>query len=125
MPEDLSELSADPSSFPIVAVVDSGVSANVPPLDSWIYARERFVAADEQNTYHGTFVAGLLVWGHVLNSATSEIGAHPCRILDIHVLPNADPTYGPLGMISEAELLQDLEQSLIRHSNEVRVWNLS
>jgi serine protease AprX len=125
MPEDLREIYADPSSFPIVAVVDSGVSSKIAPLESWIYDRERFVASDEENTYHGTFVAGLLVWGHMLNSTASEIGTHPCRILDIHVLPNADPTHGPVGVISEAELLQDLEQSLIRHSNEVRVWNLS
>jgi hypothetical protein len=125
MPDDLPAIYADPSSFPIVAVVDSGISPNVPPLRSWIYDRERFVASGEENTYHGTFVAGLLVWGHTLNSTTSEIGDHPCRILDIHVLPNADPTKGPVGVISESELLQDLEQSLLRHSNEVRVWNLS
>ena len=41
------------------------------------------------------------------------------------MLPNLDPTYGAVGSITEAELLQDLEQALVRHSNEVKVWNLS
>jgi serine protease AprX len=105
--------------------VDSGVTRKIPELEQWIYNRERFVAAAEENTYHGTFVAGLLIWGHVLNTNHPEIGRHPCRILDIHVLPNTDPTYGAVGTITEAELLHDLEQALIKYSNEVKVWNLS
>ncbi|MBI5818677.1 MAG: S8 family peptidase [Verrucomicrobia bacterium] len=115
----------DPASFPIVGVVDSGVTKDVPNLERWVYSRERFVSAAEENTYHGTFVAGLLVWGHVLNPEYPEIGRHPCRILDIHVLPNSDPTYGAVGSVTESELLQDLEQALLKHSNEVKVWNLS
>ena len=125
LPEGALRREADPASFPIVAVVDSGVMVGISDLESWIYTRERFVAKAEENTYHGTFVAGLLVWGHVLNPGQPEIGRHPCRILDIHVLPNLDPTYGAVGSITEAELLQDLEQALGRHSNEVKVWNLS
>ncbi|MHA3771639.1 S8 family peptidase [Verrucomicrobiota bacterium sgz303538] len=112
-------------SAPIVGVVDSGVTTSIPSLESWVYARERFVAQSESNTSHGTFVAGLIVWGHQLNPAVPEITEHPCRILDVHVLPNANPTFGPVGYISEAELLQDLEQCLTQHSNEVKVWNLS
>jgi serine protease AprX len=125
MPEFLRAIDADPTSFPIVAVVDSGVTESVLPLQTWIYGKERFVAQSEENTYHGTFVAGLLVWGHLLNGNTPEVGEHPCRILDIQVLPNYDPTHGAVGTVTEAELLQDLEQALIRHSNEVKVWNLS
>ncbi|MDR3405893.1 MAG: S8 family peptidase [Chthoniobacter sp.] len=125
MPSSIPSSESDPGSFPIVGVVDSGVATNIPSLEPWVYGRERHVASAEENTYHGTFVAGLLVWGHVLNDGHPEIGRHPCRILDIHVLPNSDPTYGAVGSISEAELLQDLEQALLTHSNEVKVWNLS
>ncbi len=124
-PASLLQSENDPASYPIVAVVDSGVTSSIPELDHWIYARERFVARPEENIYHGTFIAGLLVWGHLLNPGQSEIGRHPCRILDIHVLPNTDPTHGPVGSITEAELLQDLEQALIKYANEVKVWNLS
>lgn len=125
MPDSIRTSELDPSAFPIVGVVDSGVTWRIPELEPWVYRRERFVAAAEENTYHGTFVAGLFVWGHVLNAAHSEIGPHPCRILDIHVLPNSDPTHGAVGSITESELLQDLELALREHSNEVKVWNLS
>lgn len=125
MPTSILASESDPAAFPIVGVVDSGVAKSIPELEPWIYGRERFVAAEEENTYHGTFVAGLLVWGHVLNADHSEIGRHPCRILDIHVLPNSDPTHGAVGTVTESEMLQDLERALLKHSNEVKVWNLS
>ena len=125
MPSSIRAAGPDPAAFPIVGVVDSGVTKTIPELEPWIYSRERFVAAAEENTYHGTFVAGLLVWGHLLNSGQAEIGPHPCRILDIHVMPNLDPTYGAVGTITESELLQDLERALLKYSNEVKVWNLS
>jgi len=41
------------------------------------------------------------------------------------VLPNSNPTYGAVGSVTESELLQDLEQALLKYSNEVKVWNLS
>jgi hypothetical protein len=124
-PDAVFDSETDPMSFPIVGVVDSGVTSSIPELEKWIYGRERLVAKEEENTYHGTFVAGLLIWGHVLNSGYPEVGRHPCRILDIHALPNTDPTFGAVGTITEAELLQDLQQVLAKYSNEVRVWNLS
>jgi hypothetical protein len=125
MPTTLQQLGADPTDFPIVAVVDSGVTAQNPLLQQWVYRRERFVAAQEENTYHGSFVAGLLVWGHELNPTHSEVQAHPCRIFDVHVLPNSDPTHGGVGFIAEPELLQDLEECLKKYANDVKVWNLS
>ena len=125
LPDSVLASESDPESYPIVGVVDSGVNRTIPELEQWVYAREPYVASAEENTYHGTFVAGLLIWGHVLNENNPEIGRHPCRILDIQVLPNTDPTYGPVGSITETELLQDLEQVLLKHSNEVKVWNLS
>jgi hypothetical protein len=115
----------NPTDFPIVAVVDSGVDSHISNLEEWLYRRERYVARQEENTYHGTFVAGLIVWGHELNSSITEVGAHPCRVLDVHVLPNADPTFGSVGVITETELIIVLEECLRRYANEVKVWNLS
>jgi hypothetical protein len=125
IPTTLQRIGADTTDFPIVAVVDSGVTSMLPNLEEWVYKHRRFVAREEENTYHGTFVAGLLVWGHELNASIPEVGAHPCRILDIHVLPNADPSFGSVGVITETELLRDLDECLSRYANEVKVWNLS
>jgi serine protease AprX len=124
LPASLPSAGTDPSAYPIVAVVDSGIDSSIQQLQEWIYQRERFVAPMESNTYHGTFVSGIIVWGHHLNSIP-EIGNTPCRILDIHILPNDDPTVGGVGVVTEPELLQALEQCLQKYANEVKVWNLS
>jgi hypothetical protein len=125
LPPSLQRIGADPTDLPVVAVVDSGIDSQISSLEEWVYRHERFVARQEENTYHGTFVAGLIVWGHELNSSIPEVGVHPCRVLDIHVLPNSDPSYGRVGIITETELINDLEVCLNRYANEVKVWNLS
>jgi serine protease AprX len=110
--------------FPVVAVVDSGI-APIHALTPWIYGRESFVADAEADTYHGSFVGSLLVWGDKLNPGLAGVDATPCRLLDVHVLPNTDPRKGSTGTLTEQEFLVSLEQCLRRHSNEVKVWNLS
>lgn len=125
LPTTLQKLGDDPMDFPVVAVVDSGISSKIPTLEAWVHKHLRFVAEEEENLYHGTFVAGLVIWGDQLNDSLPEVGAHPCRVLDVHVLPNSDPSYGTVGVITEIELLNDLEGCLSRYANEVRVWNLS
>jgi hypothetical protein len=53
--------------FPVVVVVDSGITDGIPSLKSWIVGRDSQVAPQYQNTQHGTFVAGLICWGGDLN----------------------------------------------------------
>lgn len=116
----------DPSiSYPVVAVVDTGVNPDVKQIEPWVYKREREVVKAEENTYHGTFVAGLIVWGKQLNPKLKEVDDKLCRVLDIHVLPNTDPAHGRLNVLTEPELIYSLEKFLLRYSNEIKVWNLS
>lgn len=124
-PNDLPGIDDSPLEYPVVAVVDSGIAQDNPRLDEWVAGRERYVSRAEENNDHGTFVAGLVIWGDRLNADHPEIGTFPCRLLDVHVLPNSDPSHGPVGFVSEAELLQSLEECLRKHANEVKVWNLS
>ena len=49
--------------FPVVVVVDSGISDQFPGLESWVVGRDSQVAPEYRNTDHGTFVAGLICWG--------------------------------------------------------------
>lgn len=123
-PQDLPMPGTTANEYPIVGVVDSGIASSH-ALSPWIYGRESFVAQSEADTYHGTFVGGLLVWGDCLNPDLDGVDATPCRLLDVHVLPNTDPAKGNTGTLSEQEFLVSLEQCLRRHSNEVKVWNLS
>lgn len=112
-------------SYPTVGVVDTGINQKISILQPWIYARESEVAQNEQNPYHGTFVAGLIVWGNQLNPALKELDNSQCKVLDIQILPNSDPSYGSIGILTEEELIQSLDEVLLKYSNDVKVWNLS
>lgn len=77
--------------FPVVVVVDSGISDQIPALESWVVGRDSQVAPQYQNTDHGTFVAGLICWGGELNPTVSGIDSSPCGLFDLQVIPNHDP----------------------------------
>jgi hypothetical protein len=111
--------------FPIVAVVDTGIDSLNTNLGSWVIGKESFVAPQFRNPTHGTFVAGLICWGGHLNPNLKGISTAPCGVFDVEVLPNGDPNYGSTDSICESELLQSLETALKKHSNEIKVWNLS
>ncbi|AKG52890.1 putative serine protease [Dehalogenimonas sp. WBC-2] len=114
-----------PGDVPVVVVVDSGISDQIPELNSWVIGRESKVAPVYRNPEHGTFVAGLISCGSVLNPTFSNIDPNPCAIFDFQVLPNGDPAKGPIEFFTEQEFLVSLEEVLGLHANEYKVWNLS
>ena len=67
--------------FPVVVVVDSGISDGIPALESWVVGRDSQVAPKYQNTDHGTFVAGLICWGSELNPTIAGLDASSLRRL--------------------------------------------
>lgn len=113
------------TSLPTVAVVDSGVSDRPADLNTWVVGRDSSVAPAYRNEDHGTFVAGLVAWGDRLNPTISAIDSSPCKVFDLQVLPNADPSRGPTDTLTESEFLQTLETALRAHADHVKVWNLS
>lgn len=113
------------SDVPVVVVVDSGVSDQVPALESWVVGRDSQVAPQYRNTDHGTFVAGLICWGSRLNPTIPGLDDGPCGVFDLQVLPNQDPEKGDVLGLMESELLVSLEAALQERSNRYKVWNLS
>jgi hypothetical protein len=111
--------------FPVVVVVDSGISTQIPELQGWIVGRDSQVAPAYQNTDHGTFVAGLICWGSQFNPTLSGVDASPCGVFDLQVIPNDDPARGDTLALLESEFLVSLESALEQHANEYKVWNLS
>jgi len=111
--------------FPIVVVVDSGVSGQIPALERWVVGRQSEVAPPYQNTEHGTFVAGLICFGSALNPAVAGIDSNPCGVFDLQVIPNDDPAKGDTLALLESEFLVSLEAALQEHANQYKVWNLS
>ena len=110
---------------PVVVVVDSGISDESTALESWVAGRDSQVAPEYQNTAHGTFVAGLICWGSVLNPTLAGVDASPCGVFDLQVMPNQDPQAGDTLALMEQEFLVSLESALQEHANTYKVWNLS
>ncbi len=125
LPSGLPEPTDGIGNYPIVAVVDSGISDQIPRLNQWVIGRDSRVAANYRNPWHGTFIAGLLCWGKELNPTLRGVDSSPCAIFDLQVIPNDDPALGDTDVLLESELLQDLETALRAHANEIKVWNLS
>lgn len=117
-----SEIAGD---VPVVVVVDSGISDDVPGLSSWIVGRESHVAPQYRNSEHGTFVAGLICWGNQLNPTVKNIDSNPCNLFDFQVIPNGDPSKGETDALNEQEFLISLHTALRQHANNFKVWNLS
>lgn len=112
--------------FPIVAVVDSGISSGIPALDSWVIGRQTDVPNIYSNPIHGTFVAGLICWGAQLNPHLATfLDTNPCGLFDLQVIPNTDPDFGDITFLTEEELLSSLTTALEQHANRIKVWNLS
>lgn len=111
--------------YPVVVVVDSGVSEQLPDLESWVVGRQSDVPPEYRNTDHGTFVAGLICWGSQLNPTIAGLDSSPCGIFDLQVIPNDDPDKGDTLQLLETELLVSLEAALKQHANAFKVWNLS
>jgi hypothetical protein len=98
---------------PVVVVVDGGISDQIPALNSWVVGRVRDVSPPyDQNTDHGTFVAGLVCWGRELNPTVGGLDSGACAVFDLQVIPNDDPSRGETSALLESELLSSLESAL-------------
>jgi hypothetical protein len=114
-----------PEGYPVVVVVDSGIDDGIKQLKPWIVGKQSNIPPTYTNSKHGTFVAGLICWGDKLNPGVKGIGDEPCKVFDLHVMPNDDPDHGDTDSLEESQLLQDLETALQKHANEFKVWNIS
>lgn len=105
--------------YPIVGVLDSGVSVDATPLAPWILPGPSFPAGAflPGDSSHGTFIAGLIAGGSVLNPGVNPMPDGPCRILPARVFSPREP-------IGIEDLIPRIEASVRAHP-EVRVWNLS
>ena len=108
-----------------MVVVDSGISHEIPGLESWVVGRDSQVAPQYRNPDHGSFVAGLICWGGQLNPTIAGLNNSPCGVFDLQVIPNTDPEKGDISPLLESEFLVSLEEALQQHANKFKVWNLS
>lgn len=104
--------------YPIVGILDSGVS-NIPHLSPWILSENNtYFTEDVTNKSHGTFVAGVLLYGDELQGERYT-GLDGCKIFEAIVI--ADKNKQP---IYEEELIENIRDSISRF-NHIKIWNLS
>lgn len=125
LPADLPTRDQVAGDFPVVVLVDTGISDKNKRLVTWVVGRDTSVSPNYRNTEHGTFLAGLLCWPLQLNPALQGVNDSPCGIFDLQLIPNPDPAFGETEAITEQEFLQSLDTALRRHANRYKVWNLS
>jgi hypothetical protein len=111
-------------SYPVIGVVDSGIT-KIPVVEAWSAGSSDFLDMDGQDVSHGTFIAGLLCAGDVLNHDPIFAEAK-CRFFDLGLHPTAPGTYEnyyPRGFI---DFLEQLDAEIpAAKAKGVRVINMS
>ncbi|MCK9330770.1 MAG: S8 family peptidase [Candidatus Cloacimonetes bacterium] len=109
----------DEQEYPIIGILDSGIE----PIDSlkpWL-VKDRFTPYQnhEIDTSHGTFVAGIVVYGDALEDFAMT-GTERCMILDACVLPDSN-----IRTITEDELIDNIRAAISEYHEKVKIWTLS
>ena len=102
--------------YPIVGLIDSGISEDNKEILPWIYKKEELVPKEYQNNSHATFIAGIMLLGEKLNFNLGDIKEPNFKILDVVAIPNTDEEY---------VFLEGIENIMKKYSDKVKVWNMS
>lgn len=112
------------TSYPVVGIVDTGVSIGA-GLEPWCAGRTPFVGAAGQDQSHGTFIAGLTVAASQLNPDPlfSEL---PCKFFDLAMYPTASVAFKAFYPNGFVDFLQQLDVELAAgKAAGARIFNMS
>ena len=112
--------------YPVVGIIDGGV-AGIPELAPWRIGDAGLVPANDRDESHGTFIAGLVVAGGILNpDFADELEGQGCKFYDLDIFPRVDLRQDYFGQ--DAEYFFDLLDEKIKvakRDHGVRVFNFS
>lgn len=111
--------------YPVVGIVDTGV-ASIQHLDDWRIGGSDFIVSSKQERSHGTFIAGLLSAGSVINPELPALKEVPCKFYDLDLYPTNSVDFSsnyPRGFIDFLRQLDAEVQDAKEHG--VRVFNMS
>lgn len=108
----------DSREYPKVGILDSGIS-KIDHLSPWICGEMSPYTDDLLNRSHGTFVAGVLLYGDVLEDR-NLVGCDECIIYDGAIISDKK-----FGKVDEDELLDNIREIVSRNNNEIKIWSLS
>lgn len=104
--------------YPVVGVLDTGI-ADIPHLAPWIHSKAfTKYHEDDIDKSHGTFVAGVLIYGDELEGVTYT-GFEGCKLFEAIVMPDLKKQ-----KIYEDELIENIREAISRN-DEIKIWNLS
>lgn len=112
----------DRGSYPKICIVDGGVSDI---YGDWIEERWGLISDTDKDENHGTFIAGLVIFGQQLNGKAICREIDGCKIIDLDILPREGSHYSyytkPLEFFNELETaVQELKAR-----TGVRIFNFS
>jgi hypothetical protein len=105
-------------SYPVVGILDTGV-AKIAHLQPWMH-NKTFTKYHEDytNKNHGTFVAGVLLYGDELESI-QYTGFEGCKLFEAIVMPDLAKQ-----KVYEDELIEHIREAISKN-DEIKIWNLS
>lgn len=104
--------------YPVVGILDTGI-ADIDHLKPWLCDESiTYYSKEDVNKSHGTFVAGVLLYGDELEGE-NYTGFDGCRLLEAIVMPDTSKQ-----SITEDELIFQIWDAVSRNP-DVKVWNLS
>lgn len=109
----------DEKEYPIVGILDNGI-ARIPYLEKWIYGDRWSPYPDDLILEtHGTFVAGVVVYGDKLENE-QWVNHSGVRVFDAAIFPDTSKEN-----VSEDELISNIQRVIELHHKEIKIWNLS
>ncbi len=104
--------------YPTVGVLDSGIST-IDHLTPWICGKMSSYTDDLLDKSHGTFVAGVLLYGDTLEDQRL-VGCDECKIFDGTI--KSDKKWGA---VDEDELLDNIRDIVSKNKDNIKIWSLS
>jgi len=111
-------------SYPIVGIIDTGV-CKLPALTAWSAGALDFINDDAQDVSHGTFIAGLVCAGDVVNNDPIFLESK-CRYFDLGLHPTPNGSYGNYYPQGFSDFLHQLDAEIPAAKElGVRIFNMS
>lgn len=101
--------------YPVIGVVDSGVSSNCPAIQSWVVGSKCYVPGELRDFSHGTFVSGLVSNSLHFNQDT-RFPTCQSKVFSVEVLGN--------GVGDVFEIINAMYE-VAKEQPHIKIWNLS
>ncbi len=109
----------DKKEYPIVGILDNGI-AKIPYLEKWVYGTRWSPYPDDLiPETHGTFVAGVVVYGDKLENE-KWVNHSGVRIFDAAIFPDTSKEN-----VDEDELISNIQRVIELYHKEIKIWSLS